>query len=132
MDRTKAGRSVVAAVVAALAGGLAVMVLRPAVASPITAEKAGVASCTTDATGFCTVDHALGTAPTGVLVTPRSPASGQAINSHMTADRFTATTFRVRAWRPSGGYLADTPVTFTWLAFSTPEPSPEPTGTSAL
>jgi hypothetical protein len=98
------------------------------------ADKGGMGSCTTDASGYCTVTHGLGTVPGEIQVTGRSPIGGTWTIGQTLADSPTANTFRLRAIAASGAPIAGQPITFWWHVWSvetsSPTTGPEPTVTS--
>jgi hypothetical protein len=112
--------------------GLAVLQASALGAPP--ADKGGMGSCTTDASGYCTVTHGLGTVPGEVQVTGRSPIGGTWTIGQTLADSPTANTFRLRAIAASGAPIASQPITFWWHVWSAetspPTTGPEPTITS--
>jgi hypothetical protein len=106
---------------AAFAAGLLLvaLVLVPAGAAPADRVDAGRLTCVTSGSGYCTGQpHGLGAAPAAVVVTVVAPISGPNIASAVVADSFTATTFRVRVFRPTGAALAGLPVTYSYVAVS--------------
>jgi hypothetical protein len=112
--------------------GLAVLQASAQGAPP--ADKGGMGSCTTDASGYCTVTHGLGTVPGEIQVTGRSPIGGTWTIGQTLADSPTASTFRLRAIAASGAPIANQPITFWWHVWSAqtspPTTGPEPTITS--
>jgi len=90
-------------------------------ATPIATSVAGTATCTTNSTGYCTVNHDLGTTPNSVVVTIQ--AGGGFANAYA----FTATTFKVHAYTAGGGNVVSKPVTFSWVAFAGANSTTPPT-----
>lgn len=77
------------------------------------ALKFGATSGTTDANGYLTITHGLGTTPTGAI------ASSNANNAAtMRPDLLGATTFRVRAFTAAGVLVTSTSVDVAWVAFA--------------
>jgi hypothetical protein len=76
----------------------------------------GVTAGTTDGSAQLVFTHGLGVIPTSVLVTPQAPQSGANIFSQFVVDTYTATTARVRAFRPPGTGINSLSITFSWLA----------------
>lgn len=86
-------------------------------------------TCTADSSGYCTVSHSVGVIPDSVTVTPELPAI-------VSADRFTATNFRVRFCRAVSSTGACTALTgsrafYAHLDFTAGGPSPQPSISSA-
>ena len=107
---------------------IAVAVLTSAT-SASTPEKidAGTHTCTTDGSGFCAGQtHELGTVPVSVVVTGKAPITGTTVQT-IDADQFTATSFRVRAFKANGSALTNATITYSYAAFSGPAPTPTPT-----
>jgi hypothetical protein len=124
---TLAGTGASAAVVI-----IAVAVLTSAT-SASTPEKidAGTHSCTTDGSGFCAGQtHELGTVPVSVVATAKAPITGTTVQT-LDTDSFTATSFRVRAFRANGSALTGAAITYSYAAFSGPAPSPTPTASTS-
>ena len=72
----------------------------------------GVTTGTTDADGIVIVTHGLPFTPSGVVGTARSTGHSQG-----RIDNITATTFRYRAFHPTGVVIDTQPITFQWIAF---------------
>ncbi len=86
---------------------------------------AGTRTCTTDSAGFCANQrHGLGSMPVSVVVTAKAAIGGSGVVENLDADSFTATTFRIRAFKPNGSALAGTRITYSYAAFSGPAPAP--------
>jgi Right handed beta helix region len=91
-------------------------------------EGGNYATCRTDPTGQCHVPHSLGTAPTGLQLTPLSPRRAAYLLSLVTGSE-TATQFAVRAALADGQPLADTKIRFRWIS-DDPVGDPPPSATS--
>lgn len=100
--------------------------------SPLPDSLGGVATCTTDVSGYCTVSHGLGVAPGETIVTSRRPISGSSIPGMLLADMPTETTFRVRALHTNGTVLASTSISFSWHIWVTPTTTTTSTTTTTL
>jgi hypothetical protein len=74
--------------------------------------EASFASCTTDASGYCTVSHALGLQPDAVLLTPRINAGASSFTLYAVATTLNATTFQLRAMSSATTSVNNTPITF--------------------
>jgi len=115
------------AALAALLGGLS---LAPAGAQTVN-DDGGLASCTTDANGYCTIPHSLGAAPTDVEATGQYPIGGTTyVTSSIMVDSVTATDFRVRIHSSDGSLVTSQPVRFYWHAWLRPSPPPSSTTTT--
>jgi len=110
--------SVLALLVLALGG------LSAANATPVSVTASGTATCTTDAGGYCTINHDLGRVPNSVVVTIQ--AGGVGANAYA----FTATTFKFHAYAANGSSVSSKPVTFSWIATGTGSTPTTPPTTS--
>lgn len=108
----------------------------PAAASP-TAVDAGTLTCTTDANAYCADQpHDLGVVPTSVVATAQAPIGGNNIAATIDADSFTATTFRIRVFKPGGSGYTNRVVTYSYVAYggpaAPPTTTPVPTATTTV
>jgi|SRR5882757_4592069 len=112
---SRRGRLVVAGLALAMCGAVAGFVLpASATVGPTTSanEVAGQYSCTTNASGYCTINHTLGSTPEAVDVTLASPTGGQPnLPFQLAVDTRTATNFRVRALTTTGAAYANSALT---------------------
>jgi len=112
---------------------IAALAVLPAPAGSVTpsAVDAGTLTCTTNAQAYCTAQpHSLGAAPVAVVVTAKAPITGSPIAGTVDADSFTATTFRIRVWTPTGVGYANRSVTYSYAAYAGTA-TPPPTTTTA-
>lgn len=118
-------KKAIIALVAILAFSLALLSggLPSANAIPVGSSASGTATCTTDASAYCTVPHDLGKLPNSVIATSKSPN----LVGDVAVDNFTATNFRVRAWGANGTLIVNRAITITWAAFAGPAPTTNPT-----
>lgn len=118
---------VFAAALAAAALVLAtVAYLAPASAAP--GEPGRTVSCTTDADGYCTVNHGLGVPPEGVVVTLVEPYRG-----FTSWDEATSSSFRLHVQRPYQNRPYAGPLMFSFTAWPSPDPgTPSLTPTSPV
>ena len=126
-------RAVVAAGAGATVAVLAAALLVARSADGSSPEKidAGTHSCTTDGSGFCAGQaHELGTVPVSVVATAKAPITGTTVQT-LDTDSFTATTFRVRAFKANGSALTNAAITYSYAAFSGPAPTPSSTPPSS-
>lgn len=86
----------------------------PANAAVVASSASGTGTCTTSANGYCLIAHDLGKVPNSVIVSSQSPA----LVGQVTADTFTATNFRVRAFGANGTVIASKSITISWAAFA--------------
>ncbi len=136
--------------VAALAGAAAVTAGAVAFAgasaaagpSPAPLVQAAMASCVTDSSGYCTVQHYLGLVPEAIIVSPVTPAGASSYLLSTVQTSYTPTTFRVRAMASQTTPKAAGQIWFSYAAYvpvsaqGTPTPtltytSDTPTYTSA-
>lgn len=103
----------VVATVPAAAPALAVAAAQPPALAA--GQLVGSASCTTDASGYCTVAHALGSVPRSVLIEPTAPIGGQSLLPFQHAvDTVTATSYRVRWLTTTGAAYPSRSVTWRY------------------
>jgi hypothetical protein len=92
-------------------------------------------TCTTDASGYCTVTHTLGAVPEAVVVTPVISAGWLDYHLSVVTGSATATSVRVRAMRTDTSPRANLPITFSLVVYgSAPAPTTTvpPTTTTAV
>ena len=117
--------------VLATAAAVAAFVLPGGASSPDKID-AGTHACTTDGSGYCAAQsHDLGAVPVSVVATAKAPIAGAGTVQTLDADQFTAATFRVRAFKANGSALANSPIIYSYAAFSGPTPSPSSTPPSS-
>lgn len=97
---------------------LAALVPAGAVAPTPTMVSESV-SCNPDSLGKCVVSHALGVAPTSVVVTANIPDGWNSYMLSVIRDSFTATTFRVRAMSSSTQPRSGGTIWFSYIAYAT-------------
>lgn len=111
---------------------LAVALIGPA-SSQTANEAGGLESCTTDASGYCTVTHGLSATPGDIQLTGKAPIAGNSnIPVGLLADQPTATSFRIRAINQSGAAIVSQPITFWWHAWVNPNPPSSSTTTTTV
>jgi hypothetical protein len=88
--------------------------------------QAAFASCTTDAQGYCTINHTLGVQPASLVLTPRIAAGGNAYRLEAVATTLTDTSFRVRAMSTSTASVNNTAITFFYEIAAASEAAPGP------
>lgn len=98
----------------------------PAPAPRMTADAV---SCVLDSLGVCTVSHALGVAPTAVVVSANTPAGWNGFMLNTVRDSFTPTTFKVRAMVTSTQPKSGATIWFSYSAFAA-APTPPITSTT--
>jgi hypothetical protein len=92
-------------------------------------------TCTTDASGYCTVTHTLGVVPEAAVVTPVISVGWLDYHLSVVAGSLTATSVRVRAMRTDTSPRASLPITFSLVVYgSAPAPTTTvpPTTTTAV
>ena len=93
-------------------------------------EDVRATSCTTDAEGYCTVEHKLDWIPNEILVTPRIPRGQKAYFLSVVTGSYTEDGFEIRAVYHDGQPKANSKVFVTYIARDTfsrgPHPSPPP------
>lgn len=94
---------------------------------PAPRTQALTRTCTTDASGYCTVTHSLGVAPEAVVVTPAISAGGLDYHLSVVTGSATATSVRVRAMRTDSAPRANQPITFSLVLHGS---APPPTMTT--
>ncbi len=114
-------RHAAAAIVAAVAVTVAALAVAGADSPSLTSQVS------TDTSGYCTVLHSLGAAPSSVLLTPTINPGGVSYMLTAVAGQMTATSVKVRAMRASTQPLANTGITFSLLLFGTVAPPPTTT-----
>jgi hypothetical protein len=122
-------KKIALALVALLAFGfLAIGGTGAAIATPVSSSASGTTTVTTDASGYATIPHDLGSVPNSVIATSKSPL----LVGDVAVDSFTATNFRVRAWGANGTVIASKSITVSWAVFAGPAATtPPPTTTPA-
>jgi hypothetical protein len=101
--------------------------------SPVPAVQAAQATCVTDAGGFCTVSHTLGTVPEAIVVSPNTPSPFNGFMLNTVLGSYTATTFQVRAMFTQTTPKAGGQIWFTYAAYgvaATPPTTTAPTTTT--
>lgn len=97
--------------------------------SPAPSVQAAETSCLTDANGFCTVSHSLGTVPAAVVVSANTPGAFNGFMLNTVLASYTATTFQVRAMFSQTVPKANGQIWFTYAAYGAAAPPPTTTRT---
>lgn len=126
---TKAGLAgTIACFIVAAFAVLMALVTSPVGASTPSAVDAGTLTCTTNGQAYCTGQlHHLGTTPAAVLVIAQTPNSGTNVAANLDADQFTATSFRIRVFKPNGSGYNNLTLTYSYAAYAGPTPPPTTT-----
>lgn len=114
------------AFVALLAFGfLALNGVSAAQATPVVSSASGVTICTTDANGLCIISHDLGKVPNAVVANAANDTPAIAIAT----DAYTATTFRIKAFGPTGAVVNKKQIKLSWIVTAGAAPTTPPTTT---
>ena len=90
-------------------------------------EDVRATSCTTDAEGYCTIEHKLNWIPNEILVTPRIPRGQKAYFLSVVTGSYTKNGFEIRAVYHDGQPKANSKVFVTYIARDTFSRGPHPT-----
>lgn len=102
-------------------GGLGV-----AHATPVTSSASGTTVCTTDANGLCIISHDLGKTPTSVVANAWNDQAAIVI----VTDAYTTTSFRIKAYQPTGVIVNKKQIKLSWIATAGPATTPTVTPTT--
>ena len=97
--------------------------------SPAPLVQAALASCVTDTSGYCTVQHYLGLVPEAILVSPVTPAGTNSYLLSTVQGSYTPTTFRVRAMASQATPKTAGQIWFNYAAYVPISASGTPTPT---
>src|SRR5690606_32315634 len=121
-------RAAIGTAVAALVFGSALTFTATA-DTPTNMVERRATSCTTDAQGYCTIEHSLGVAPETILLEERIPAGQKPFDAHVVTSTYTADDFKVRVMNLDGTPRAGkkTYITYQASALRGGGPSAPPT-----
>lgn len=97
--------------------------------SPAPIVQVAQATCVTDANGFCTVTHSLGTVPAAIVVSANTPSPFNAFVLNTVLGSYTPTTFQVRAMFNQTTPKANGQIWFTYAAYGVATTPPTTTTT---
>src|SRR5690606_26613684 len=122
-------RAAIGTAVAALVFGSALTFTATA-DTPTNMVERRATSCTTDAQGYCTIEHSLGVAPETILLEERIPAGQKPFDAHVVTSTYTADDFKVRVMNLDGTPRAGKKTFITYQASALKEDGPSTPPTS--
>ncbi|WP_410645451.1 hypothetical protein [Amycolatopsis sp. lyj-346] len=132
-NKTRAALAALAGAAAVTAGAIAFADASAAAGpSPAPLVQAGLASCVTDGSGYCTVPHHLGLVPEAILVSAVTPAAANSYLLSTVQGSYTPATFRVRAMVSQATPKTAGQIWFNYAAYvpasaqGSPTPTPPP------